>query len=107
MLSSPEGRSTSIVSVTDRDSIHSNEGMAVPSPRVVLPVVHIESTSDSDDWTDPSMLEKMYAAAESADAAAGIDEGVAGALCRPRSEHHSSDLCVAAFAAAVRIDARN
>ena len=61
MLSSPEGRSTSIVSVTDRDSIHSNEGMAVPSPRVVLPVVHIESTSDSDDWTTVRVVQPPLA----------------------------------------------
>ena len=61
VLSSPEGRSTSIVSVTDRDSIHSNEGMAVPSPRVVLPVVHIESTSDSDDWTTVRVVQPPLA----------------------------------------------
>ena len=61
MLSSPEGRSTSIVSVTDRDSIHSNEGMAVPSPRVVLPVVHIESISDSDDWTTVRVVQPALA----------------------------------------------
>ena len=62
VLSSPvEGRSTSTVSVTDRDSIHSNEGMAVPSPRVVLPVVHIESTSDSDDWTTVRVVQPPLA----------------------------------------------